>query len=257
MDATYAPQQAVQLELSFIVSSFGGDEKTISGIRCDAPLSDLIGAVGVAFELPQDEVKLLNASGDVLPRDHTPRELGLEDGSHLLVMRIENDDFDEDWCEEGMHIDGGKVVVKQGGRDLTSVRGKAVVAQGSRRWRVRVDNDTGNLMIGVAHADVPLSFSQDEWEASYAGSRPTFPHVGKLAFVKSNGNTTPCWGAWDIQKDDIITVTVDVDQGVVAFEKNCVSLDATSHYPWTGIEGPVTLFVTMDYIKDQVTILEE
>eukprot|EP00928_Gymnodinium_smaydae_P069571 TRINITY_DN5310_c0_g1_i1.p1 TRINITY_DN5310_c0_g1~~TRINITY_DN5310_c0_g1_i1.p1 ORF type:complete len:259 (+),score=38.16 TRINITY_DN5310_c0_g1_i1:63-839(+) len=258
MDATDALPHAAGAEFSFLVSSFGGDQKTIAGVRCGAPLSDLIAAVSLAFELPEDQVKLLTATGTVLKRGQTLTELGLEDGSQLIMMRVESDVFDRSNCEDSMIIsDDGKVVVKQYGGDLTCVKGKAIVAEGSRRWRVRVDREDGNLMIGVAHIDVPLSFSQDEWDLSGEGQRPTWPHVTRLAFVKTAGNTTPCWGVWYFGKGDVIAVDVDIDQGVVAFEKNGKTLHASSAYPWTGIQGPVTLFVSMDYHDDQVTILEE
>eukprot|EP00928_Gymnodinium_smaydae_P072902 TRINITY_DN56187_c0_g1_i1.p1 TRINITY_DN56187_c0_g1~~TRINITY_DN56187_c0_g1_i1.p1 ORF type:complete len:278 (+),score=48.08 TRINITY_DN56187_c0_g1_i1:59-835(+) len=257
MDAKYASTQAASGDLSFIVSTFGGDQKVISGMHPDAPLSDLIVAAACAFELPEEEVKLLSGSGHALSRANTLAELALEDRSQLLVVRVETDLFDASRCEEGMELsEDGRVVAKVGGKDLTSVKGKVIVAEGSRRWRVRVDKDGGNLMIGVAHTDVPLSFSLDEWRTSYAGQQPTSPHVKNIAFVKSAGNTTRCWGAWEFGQGDVITVTMDADEGVVSFEKNDETLNATSQYPWTDIQGPVSLFINMDYHGDQVTIME-
>merc|ERR1712232_958128 len=103
---------------------------------------------------------------------------------------------------------------KMGGADLNSTFGTRMVASGSAEWNVRVDalgtSDNSNVMIGVAHPDVPLDFVQMVWR-NQAGADD---HATKLAYVKSPGNTTRKFGStFGFGAGDVITVVVDVDNG--------------------------------------------
>jgi len=247
--------------ISVIAIMGGGDPRTIPGLALDTSLRDLRAAVAHAFGIPASEVKLLSAHGAELPIESTLGATGMEDGAHVIVARVESDTFDGDMCrcEHGMEVsDGGRTVTKTGGADLTTCLGKAVIEGGTAEWNIRVVSQGGNLMIGIMqHEAVPLGFAQKEWIESRCGSAPTLPHVGQLWFVKSRGNTTRLWGEWSFDSPDVITVVVDLHAGTVLFKRNgCQMEQEESSYPWSGVQGPLSLFVNMDYNNDCVTICE-
>jgi len=176
----------------------------------------------------------------------------------LTVKVAVADSFDASRCEIGNDIASeGKSLTKTGGFDLTSTFATNIVSTGVHVWNVKVTalgtTNNSNLMIGVAHPDVPLDFPTQVWRR---GAEPT-DHAGKLAFVKSPGNTT---GRWEnsvsvFGAEDVITVKADMDSGVVSFKKN--GNDVEDMPPCSCMQSPLSLWINMDYNGDAVEIVDE
>lgn len=185
---------------------------------------------------------------------------------HFIMMENEVEDhFDDVWDsgrtgESHELTNGGRTVRKSGNSpDLSSSFGKLRVESGRHRWHVKVDSEgyvgNTNIMIGVAHSDLPLDWAQRKWRGATDSE-----YYDKLFFVKSPGNTTSKWGCANFGAGDIITVDVDVDAGTVGFQKNGADIERLAQAgqrDWRreGLVGPVSLWICCDHTHDCASIL--
>jgi len=246
---------------SIVVGKVSGEEHTVNGLTPEMTLAELRLAVSEAVGLPLVGLRLVTNGQVVLTatRDaESLRSLGIASDQQLLAIGSVLDEFDDDINrrEHGLVLsEDRRSVWKNGGADLTTVLGKTVVESGVRQWSVRIDHfgtdNESNVMIGVAHEDVPLNFVQNVWYGSQRAD--AFP--GKLFWVKSRGNTSHHWGSQDaIGEGDIITVEADLDEGIVSFKRNG---EAAEDMPsQDGLVGPVSLFINLDYHGDSVSIVD-
>jgi hypothetical protein len=239
-----------------------GEQRTVS-MDEDATLHQLRNSVADAFSFPIEGLKLFNSGGELLVTgmlDGPLATAGIKDGDEITIVRTQIDIFDGSRCEDGNIIsESGRTLRKIGGSDLTSTFGARVVESGAQHWHLRVDelrtNNHSNIMIGVAHPDLPLDHIQKVW----SGIDKADKYDGKLFYVKSPGNTTKAgdgsYGHWEVKdfgSKDIISVEVDLDLGLVSFTKNGVAMGE----PKSNVVGPLSLWINLDYDNDQLTILD-
>merc|ERR1712226_956531 len=115
---------------------------------------------------------------------------------------------------------------------------------------------TGNLVIGVAPPD---EFSATEYNLVRGVER-----LSQVWFVKSKGNADRYFShkgiifeSQSIQVGDVITVTLDMEEGIVTFEKRDgtePNLSVALCEPKTTLSSPLSLFVGLDYEGDYVSI---
>jgi len=241
---------------SVVATMISGMQLEIGELTPETTLALLRQRVSEGFQLPNCEVKLFGADGQQLVAQSERLDiLGVGAGAELTVVCSHLDTFDSQRLEEGMRLSGGdRTVEKAAGADLTTALGKAVVSSGARQWNIQVDalgtNGYSNLMIGVAHPDVPLDFVQNVWSHGTAFDL----YSSRFKYVKSPGNTSEYWSSNKFGVGDVIAVEVDVDEGTVAFKKNG---KVTTNMPvQSGLEGPVSLFINMDYEGDKISIVE-
>lgn len=147
------------------------------------------------------------------------------------------DGFDASRSRDGVQISnhGRDAAWFEDQGDSNICFGTEVVSSGTWRWDVRVDRArSGNMLIGVAHPDLPAELLYDR------------PH--KSWYVRFGLRLD----APLIKAGDIVTVALDVDRGIVELIKDGVQISA----PRTNLSGPVTLVVAFMHSGDKVTLCQ-